>query len=255
MEKLLKLGTGNAKLKNDVAIMDLVAGTCCPFAKDCAESVDRITGKLNFNPKAKFRCFAATSELISKAAREKRWHNFDLLRNLHSAKDMAKLIIDSLNGNEKTKVAPKVRIHSSGDFFNQLYFNAWLIVATSMPEKTFYAYTKSLKFWVSRLDEIPENFHLTASKGGKTDSLIEKFNLKNVEIVFSEEEAEMKGLEIDHDDSHCYDRNCKKYALLLHGTQPKNSPASHAISEMHKKGIMGYQRDSKSGGRQIGKAA
>jgi hypothetical protein len=242
MEQLLKLGLGNAKLKNDVAILDLVAGKTCPFAKDCAESVDRFTGKLNKNPKAKFRCFAATSELISSAARRKRWHNFDLLKNCNSSNEMAELIINSINSNNKTKIAPKVRVHSSGDFFNQKYFNAWMTVAKSMPEKIFYAYTKSLKFWVAKLNEIPENFNLTASRGGKTDSLIEKHNLKNTVIVFSEAEAKLKGLEIDHDDSHCYDKNCKAFALLLHGTQPANSIASKAIQAMHKEGIMGYQR-------------
>jgi len=251
MHKLLKLGIGNAKLKNDVVIFDLPAGHSCKFAKHCAESVNPTTGLLNINPKAKFRCFAATSELISKAARNKRWHNFELIKEQKSAIKMAKLIIASINADDKTRVAPKVRIHTSGDFFNQIYFNAWLMVAKAMPHKTFYAYTKSLKFWVARLNEIPLNFHLTASKGGKTDSLIDKYNLKNVEVVFSIEEAENKGLEIDHDDSHCYDRNCKKYALLIHGVQAAGSFASKSIIALKKQGINGYHRGHVGAGRQI----
>jgi len=246
---LLKLGTGNAKLKNDIAIVDLPAGFTCPYSKDCGDKVDPVTGKLIKNPKAKFRCFAATSELISAAARRKRWHNFNLIKECKSSKEIADLIINSLNANKFTKAAPKVRIHSSGDFFNQKYFNAWLLVANAMPEKTFYAYTKSLKFWVAQLNNIPANFHLIASKGGKNDSLIEKHNLKNVEIVFSLNEAIEKGLEIDHDDSHCYNKDVKKFALLLHGTQPKNSLASVAIQKLRKEGIMGYQRGVVGAGR------
>ncbi len=242
MRNLLKLGIGNAKLKNDVAIFDLPASWTCPFAKDCAEGVDRVTGLLIKNPEAKFRCFAATSELISKAARVKRWHNLDTINECKTAEEIADLIADSFEADKKAKNAPKVRVHSSGDFFNQKYFDAWMIVAKTMPEKTFYAYTKSFKYWVARLDSIPENFHLTASKGSKHDELIEQYNLKNVEIVFSEEEAVEKGIEIDHDDSHCYNREVKRFALLLHGTQPKGSKASEAISKMHKKGIYGYQR-------------
>jgi hypothetical protein len=247
--KLLKLGVGNAKLKNDVGIFDVPAGHTCPFSKDCAEKVDRFTGKLIKNPKAKFRCFAATSELISAAARRKRWHNFELLKEAKTSKEMAKLIIDSINANELTKIAPKFRVHSSGDFFNQTYFNAWIMVANAMPEKIFYAYTKSFRFWVAKLNEIPENLHLVASRGSKDDELIEKYNLKSVEIVFSEEEAIKKGLEIDHDDSHVYDRNVHKFALLLHGTQKAGSEASRAISEMRKNGVFGYQRGKIGKGR------
>lgn len=248
---LLKLGTGNAKLKNDIVIVDLPAGHTCPFAKDCAEKVNPVTGKLIKNPNAKFRCFAATSELISAAARRKRWYNFELLKEAKTTEKMSELIIASLNGNKLTKIAPKVRIHSSGDFFSQSYFNAWLLVANAMPEKIFYAYTKSLKFWVAQLDNIPANFHLTASKGGKTDDLIEKYTLKNVEIVFSLNEAIEKGLEIDHDDSHCYNKDVKKFALLIHGVQPKSSPAMKAVLELKKQGIMGYERGKIGKGRKI----
>lgn len=249
--ELLKIGIGNAKLKNDVAIFDLPAGWTCHFSKDCGDKVDPITGKLIKNPEAKFRCFAATSELISPAARKKRWRNYNLLLERKTSSEMAKLIIASLLADKKTKVAPKVRIHSSGDFFNEKYFKAWLLVAKEMPDKTFYAYTKSFRYWVANINDIPANFHLIASKGSKDDSLIELHNLKNVEIVYSEEEAIVKGLEIDHDDSHCYDRNCNKFALLIHGVQPKHSQAANAISELRKKGVTGYTRGAKGSSRGI----
>ena len=255
MKNLLKLGIGNAKLKNDVAIFDIVAGETCPFAKDCAEKVDRVTGLLIKNPEAKFRCFAATSELISKAARVKRWHNLDLLRECKTSQEIADLIIASFEADKKAIVAPKVRVHSSGDFFNQMYFDAWMIVANTMPEKTFYAYTKSFKYWVARLDSIPANFHLNASRGSKNDELIEQYNLKNVEIVFSEEEAIKKGLEIDHDDSHCYNREVKKFALLIHGVQKAGSDAMKSVLALKAKGIMGYHRGTIGEGRIEIKAA
>ena len=239
--EFLKLGSGNAKLKNDVAIFDLPASFTCPFAKDCGDKVDPLTGKMIFNPEAKFRCFAATSELISSAARRKRWHNFNLIKDCKSDTQIAKLIVASIEANKLTKNAAKVRIHSSGDFFSQMYFDAWVKVAKLMPEKIFYAYTKSLKFWVKRLGNIPANLHLTASAGGKTDFLIEAFDLKHVEIVYTLEAAEKKGLVIDHDDSNCYDPSVKHFALLLHGVQPKGSIASKAIQELHKQGIRGYK--------------
>ncbi len=246
---LFNIGNGNGKLGKSTAIFDLVAGYSCPFAKDCAEKVNPKTGKLIKNPEAKFRCFAATSELISKAARVKRWHNFDLVRNLKSDEDIADVLINSILADKKALNSPLVRVHSSGDFYNEIYFRAWTIVANRFPEKIFYAYTKSLKYWVANLDTVPTNFHITASRGGKNDELIELFNLKRVEIVYSEEEAVEKGLEIDHDDRHCYDSNCRSFALLIHGVQPAGSEAMKAVIELKKKGITGYSRGSKGNGR------
>ncbi len=250
MEKsYLKFGIGNAKLKNDIAIFDLPAGHSCTFAKDCAEKVDRITGKLIKNPNAKFRCFAATSELISSAARQKRWHNFDLIKTAKTENAMANLIIGSFNADEKAKNVVKVRVHSSGDFFNEAYFKAWMKVAKAMPDELFYAYTKSFRYWVKNFKEVPENFHIIASRGSKDDFLIDLHNLKSVEIVYSEEEAVGKNLEIDHDDTHCYDRNCTKFALLIHGTQPKGSFSMSSVMKLRKEGIMGYQRGKVGKGR------
>ena len=66
---------------------------------------------------------------------------------------------------------------------------------------------------------MPENFILTASKGGTHDHLIEQYNLNFAQVVFSEDEAEDLGLELDFDDSHAINR--ESMALLVHGTQPK----------------------------------
>lgn len=247
--ELLKIGIGNAKLKNDVAIFDLPAGWTCPKSLDCGDKVDPATGKLIKNENAKFRCFAATSELISKAARNKRWHNYNLIREQKTIDDAASLIIASLKATKHFKTIKKVRLHSSGDFFNEKYFLSWVAVANAMPELIFYTYTKSVRYWVNNIDAIPENLHITASTGGKDDYLIEKFNLKNVIIVYSLEEAAEKGVEIDHDDSHCYDRNCQKFALLIHGTQPKDSDAGKAVQKLRKEGIMGYNRGKVGEGR------
>lgn len=242
----LRFGLGNAKLGKTVATFDIPAGWTCCGSRDCGDKVDPQTAKLIPNPNAKFRCFAANSELIFPTVRTKRWNNFNLIRLHKTENEIAKLITVSLFADSKATKAPIVRIHTSGDFFNQSYFNAWLKVAKAMPEKTFYAYTKSLKFWVAKLGEIPANFHLTASYGGKNDDLIEKFNLKNVKVVFSLEEAKEKGLEIDHDDSHAFDPDCHEFALLIHGTQPAGTPAMKAIMKLRKKGIMGYNKDPKN---------
>jgi len=247
--ELLKFGIGNAKLKGDVGIFDLPASWSCPRSKDCGDKVNPVTGKLIKNPNAKFRCFAATSELISPATRRKRWHNFNLIKECKTTDKIAELIINTFKNDDKLSKVAKIRIHSSGDFFNENYFKAWMLVAKAMPEKIFYAYTKSFVYWIKNTKTISSNFHIIASSGSKDDKLIEQYNLKTAEIVYSLQEAIDKGLEIDHDDSHCYDRNCQKFALLIHGPQIANSEASHAVMKLRHEGIMGYVRGKISKGR------
>ena len=86
----------------------------------------------------------------------------------------------------KTEIPPlpknckSVRIHSSGDFYSQKYFDKWIDYCSENKDVEFWAYTKSLNYWVERIDEIPSNLILTASYGGKFDNLISEYNLKNV---------------------------------------------------------------------------
>ena len=58
----------------------------------------------------------------------------------------------------------------------------------------------------------------------------------------AEEQAEELGLPIDHDDSHAA-LNGGSFALLLHGTQPKDSDASKALKALKGKGS--YSRNKK----------
>jgi hypothetical protein len=232
----LKFGKGNAKLSKDIYTFSLPAGHACPFAYECKATVNRNTGKLTDGENQTYRCFAASQESLYKNVREARWHNYDILKNLRTAKEMVKMIEDSL----PTK-AKKVRIHVSGDFFNQTYFDAWLEVSRKHPDITFYAYTKSLPYWEKRMNDIPNNFKLTGSIGGKKDELISKNSLKFAKVVLSKKEAKDVNLEIDHDDSHAYEGK-KNFALLLHGVQAKGSKASIALKELKKKGVTGYSR-------------
>jgi hypothetical protein len=117
-----------------------------------------------------------------------------------------------------------IRIHVGGDFYSQPYFDAWLNVAMLNREIRFYAYTKSLPFWVSRLDSIKlgeyQNMELIASRGGTKDKLIDEYGLKEAVVVYSEQEAKERNLEIDYTDYlACYGK--ESFALLIHGTQPK----------------------------------
>jgi hypothetical protein len=236
---LLKFGKGNAKLSKDIYTFSLPAGHSCPFAFECKASADRSTGKIKDGKNQVFRCFAASQEALYTNTRNARWHNYDLLKGLKTVSKMTDLIVDSLPPKAAT-----VRVHVSGDFFSQAYFDAWMAVARIYPKKKFYAYTKSIPYWLERRDTIPKNFNLTSSKGGRTDELIDLNKLKYAEVVFTEEDAKELKLELDHDDSHAYNGK-KSFGLLIHGSQRKGSSASVALSNLKKKGIKGYSKKQK----------
>ena len=208
----------------------LPSGYTCPFALDCLSKADRITGKITDGKHTLFRCFSASDEARSPQARNQRWHNFDLLRGL-DFEDMVSLLMDSLPTDLDI-----CRVHVGGDFFNQKYFEAWLQVARLNPNKPFYAYTKSIPYWVNNLFNIPNNFILNASRGGRMDNLIDDFDLKVAEVVYSIEEAETKNLPIDHTEEYALKDN-GNFALLLHGTQPKGSKAGESKKLMDKQGV------------------
>jgi len=242
----LSFGLPNAKLKKlaerlklKLKTFSIPSGWTCPAALECLSKFPRNGGKgdLKDGPHTKFRCFQASAEALYPSLRKMVWKNFDILKSSKGDDlELADLIQRMLP--DKYDI---IRIHVGGDFFNQKYFDAWLEVARRLPEKIFYAYTKSLPYWIKRLDEIPENFVLTASRGGKHDELINSHNLKCAEVVFSEKEAVEKGLEIDHDDWHAAFGK-ESFALLIHGVQPKGSKASKALQKLKKKGFKGYNK-------------
>lgn len=234
---LLKFSKNNAKL-GDTPYFSLPAGFSCPFAKECKSTADKETGKISDTKTTKFRCYAASVESLRTNVRKSRWHNYDLLLEAKTSDAMYKLIKDSITYHFPNGLR-LLRIHESGDFFNQAYFDAWLRIAKETPNTIFYAYTKALNFWVNRLNDIPSNFKLNASKGGSRDQLIDQYGLKYVEVVFSPEEAKSKRLYIDQDDKLAWSQD-KPFAILLHGIQPKGSDAATALSALRKRGFKGY---------------
>ena len=235
----LTFARGNAKLVDDTLILSLPAGHTCPGALECLCKANKTTGKLKDGKSTKFRCFAATEE-IRPNVRLSRWKNLQRLKEAKGS-GVAELISESISSARQYKTS-KVRIHSSGDFFSEDYFCAWLEVANQNPDLIFYFYTKSLPYIIKYKNSFPFNFRYTASRGGKFDYLIDLHGLKEAKGVFSVKEAEDLGLEIDHDDSHAYSESKESYALLLHGVQPKNTSAGEALKILKRTGFTGYSR-------------
>ena len=241
METLLTFGEPNAKLKKmlkelslKLKTFTLPAGHSCPAAKDCLSKADRETGKIKDGPDTEFRCFAASAEATYPSLRKMVWRNFELIKATlkNSVDACADLICKSL-----PKKFDILRVHVGGDYFSKQYLQAWIEVAKRNPDKLFYSYSKSLHFF--KQFALPENLVLTASRGGKYDDMIDLHGWKEALVVYSEQEAIDKGLEIDHDDTHAaFGKD--NFALLIHGTQPAGSAASKALSLLRKQGKGGY---------------
>ena len=220
MSTLLKFGKGNAKLGENIYTFSLPAGYTCPGASLCQSFANKNTGRITDGKDMVFRCFAASQESTYPNVRAARWHNFEALKGL-SMPAMFNLINSSLPAD-----AEIVRVHVSGDYFSAHYLQAWLFVARMHPDVLFYSYTKSVHFIPSN---VPENFRITFSEGGKYDSMIG--DRKRAKVIFDPIEADILGIDIDHDDSHAYSGE-NSFALLIHGTQPAGSMASQAKKKL-----------------------
>ena len=216
----LKFSFGNRKVKELGRVQgvkscsfDLPAGYTCPMADICQSFANKETGKITDGANCQFRCYAASLEAAFKPTRALHWYNFELLKG-KSKSEMVELIQSSL--------PPKVgiiRIHSSGDFFNEDYFNAWVEVTRNNPHIRFFAYTKVLNY-VSA--DTPDNFKLVYSYGGKMDNELSSEPVAYVTRTL--EQAIELGVPVSCEDNPVDDFDYimagKSFALMLHGTQP-----------------------------------
>tara|TARA_R110000824_G_scaffold142457_2_gene309524 strand:+ start:765 stop:1352 length:588 start_codon:yes stop_codon:yes gene_type:complete len=171
---------------------NLPTGWTCPSAKECLVKVDKLTGKMD-NKSNAYKCYSASAERFP-GVRNSRWNNLE-----QSKDSLPPLPV-------KCK---SVRIHASGDFYSQSYFDRWIEYCNANKDIEFWAYTKSLNYWERRLDEIPDNLILTASWGGKHDELISKYNLKSAMVI-----SEMKyDKPIDYNDDVARQKDVSFYLL------------------------------------------
>lgn len=223
--------------KRKVYSFDLLSGWTCPFADECLSKVVEINGKrtIQDGKNTQFRCFSASQEVVFPALYNLRKANTDALRGLTTA-EMVSKIEAAMPANLGV-----CRMHVGGEMMNQAYFDAWLAIARNNSDKLFYAYTKSLPYWIKRMTEVNSipNLVMSASYGGRFDSYISDFGLRFARVVFSEGEALSLSLEIDHNDEHAANPETrdKNFALLIHGVQPAGSEAGKAIKVLKKNNV------------------
>lgn len=220
--------------RRKVYSFDTLAGHACPGALKCKAKVieTETSRKLVDGSEQEFRCYAASQEVRLKNVYEKHKRNFEAIRRLSTTQ--VRTWLDTIIPAN----AGVIRMHSSGDFLNKRYFAGWMQFAELHPDTIFYAYTKSLPYWVD-YGELPPNVILTASYGGKWDHMIPEYNLRSAIVVHDEDEADAMGLEIDRDDSHASDPNKRDsdFALEIHGSQRAGTEAAVAWEKIRRRKI------------------
>lgn len=129
---------GNLKLAKTVKTFNLPAGKSCPNSKECYKS-----------------CYAKKAERIYPSARTSRERNFRL------AREGTQILKAKIS--QHLKKGDVIRIHESGDFFNQTYVDMWYEIAKEHPDVMFYTYTKTEHlFDFSKIKSLP-NFNVVSS--------------------------------------------------------------------------------------------
>lgn len=116
-----------------------------------------------------------------------------------------------------------IRIHDSGDFYNETYLNKWLSIMDHFESNKsikFYAYTKMVQMFEKYHSEnlIPSNFRAIYSYGGKQDSQIDTENHRHSKVFESLAQLLQAGYsDASQDDMVAY--NNLKVGLVYHGVK------------------------------------
>jgi len=199
----MNLLTQNAKLKktsieNKMRVMNFSLPAyktksgkkVCPFAKDCIKY-----------------CYAKKGN-----------YNFPSVRKgLNKRYELSKTadFIPKMNATILLERPTHIRIHDSGDFYSIDYLNKWVSIAKQNKEVIFYAYTKSIKFFIDGL-KLPSNLKIIFSEGSKTDNLINTAKDRHARIFKSKELLEAAGYINASDNDLKAIQDNKKVGLVYH---------------------------------------
>ena len=163
----------------------------CPFAAACV--------KYCYAQKGNYTRFPIVQELMEKKYEISKQNNFNSL----------------MNEEIKKKKATHIRIHDSGDFYSIKYLAKWIQIAEFNPSIIFYAYTKSIKFFVDGL-LLPDNMKIIFSEGSKTDELINAREHRHARIFKDIETLNAAGyIDASENDLQAITDN-KKVGLIFH---------------------------------------
>lgn len=188
---------GNRKLPREIAIFNLPHLITCPGATaECRKY-----------------CYARKAETMYPQSLPYRYRNWEASKRL----DFVGLAVVELLKMRKVKA---VRIHESGDFYNQEYLNKWVEIAKNCPHLIFTAYTKSLHLDFSAFKALP-NTVLFASVDPTTPAfMLERNHIRSKARVIKKNEKVPTGYfpcpGSCKNCSHCYTIGAKSVAFHKH---------------------------------------
>jgi len=199
----MNLLTQNAKLKktsieNKMRVMNfslpayktITGKTVCPFAKDCVKY-----------------CYAQKGN----------YKYPSVIKGLNNRYELSKTddFVPKMNATIMLERPTHVRIHDSGDFYSIAYLKKWVTIANDNKEVIFYAYTKSIKFFINGL-KLPKNLKIIFSEGSKIDNLIDVNKHRHARIFKSKELLQAAGyIDASNNDLKAITSN-KKVGLVYH---------------------------------------
>jgi len=126
-----------------------------------------------------------------------------------------------------------IRIHDAGDFFSLDYALDWIKIANNNTQCIFYTYTKEVAMFKGI--DLPKNFIVIYSFGGKQDSLIDKNKDRHSDVFSNYDEMILKGYnDIGEDDKQAAINENFKVGLYRN-----NIP--HFIKKMKGKNFSDYK--------------
>ena len=189
----IHISKDNTKLKRDnIVSFNLPAGHTCPSKGQCHGF-----------------CYAQQGPQSWPAAVNARNENWASAEREDFVPRMNQLFKDA-------KKPMIVRLHDSGDLYNQAYIDKWHDIAKANPQHKFYAYTKALDLDWKKLHNLP-NFNVVQSVGGLHDDKIDP-NYPHA-YIFPDEAAIKKAGYIDMSQSDLPTSNKKniRLGLPVHG--------------------------------------
>ena len=199
----MNLLTQNSKLKktsieNNARVLNfslpayktITGKTVCPFAKDCIKY-----------------CYAQKGN----------YKYPSVVKGLNNRYELSQTdeFVPKMNATIILERPTHVRIHDSGDFYSIKYLQKWVQIAEHNKEVIFYAYTKSIKFFVDGL-LLPDNMKIIFSEGSKTDNLINAREHRHARIFKTSKELNAAGyIDASSNDLQAITEN-KKVGLIFH---------------------------------------
>jgi hypothetical protein len=168
-------------------------------------------------------CYARQGRYLAPDAQHARETNLAVIRA--SVPLFTRLAIDDLHRIPNSSI----RVHDSGDFFDQAYLDAWFAIMRAYEGKRFYAYTKSLHLnWAAR----PANFNVVQSVGGKLDHLIDT-QLSHARIFATHYERRQAGYGDGSHTDRLAQQGAIKIGLVYHGNSNLTDAKRRMLRVLH----------------------